>query len=79
MVLFAGARYNATMQRIICQRCRHYFVTWEKGQPHGCRAYGFKSKQIPSVVVKQSSGHDCSYYSPKTPPGSQGETGGTYA
>lgn len=56
------------MQKIICQRCQHYFVTWEKSKPHGCRAYGFKSQQIPSVVVKQSSGADCSYYAPKNQP-----------
>ena len=43
-------------KRIICQRCVHYYVTWEKNKPHGCHAYGFKSDKIPSIVVKQSSG-----------------------
>ncbi len=27
--------------------------------PYGCRAFGFKSKQIPSLVVLQSSGEAC--------------------
>ncbi len=53
------------MNRIVCQRCRYYYVTWEKNQPHGCRAYGFKSQFLPSVVVKQSSGSDCSFYEDK--------------
>lgn len=52
-------------KRIVCQRCVNYYVTWEPNNPHGCKAYGFKSKQIPSVVVKQSSGIDCSFYKQK--------------
>ncbi len=54
------------MKRINCRRCEFYFVTWEKGKPHGCRAYGFKSPQIPSLVVFQSSGTDCSLFKLKT-------------
>jgi len=50
------------MKRINCRRCQHYFVTWEATKPHGCRAYGFKSPQIPSLVVFQSSGSDCSMF-----------------
>jgi len=50
------------MKRINCRRCKHYFVTWEAGKPHGCRAYGFKSPQIPSMVVFQSSGTECSMF-----------------
>jgi hypothetical protein len=53
------------MQKIICQKCTYYFVTWEAHQPHGCKAYGFKSKFIPSQVVLSSSGHACSLYEPK--------------
>lgn len=49
-------------ERIICQKCKYYFITWEKNRPHGCHAYGFKSLQIPSAVVKQSSGTRCSFY-----------------
>lgn len=52
-------------QRIICQKCIYYFVTWQPAKPHGCKAYGFKSKQLPSVVVKNSSGYDCSFFQPK--------------
>ncbi len=52
-------------QRIICQKCVYYFVTWEPKSPHGCKVYGFKSKVIPSLVVKRSSGQDCGFYSTK--------------
>ncbi len=52
-------------QRIICQKCKFYYVTWEQSQPHGCKAYGFKSKIIPSRVVKNSSGVDCSFFQAK--------------
>lgn len=27
--------------------------------PNGCRLYAIKSKQMPSVIVKQSSGVEC--------------------
>ena len=50
------------MKRINCRRCQYYFVTWEAKKPHGCKAYAFKSPQIPSLVVFQSSGHDCSMF-----------------
>ncbi|MFT7859541.1 MAG: uracil-DNA glycosylase [Sulfurimonas sp.] len=53
------------MKRINCRRCKYYYVTWEANQPHGCKAYGFKSKQLPSMVVFSSSGHDCSLFEEK--------------
>ncbi len=56
------------MKRINCRRCEHYFVTWEAAKPNGCRAYGFKSQQIPSLVVFQSSGTDCSLFKEKNIP-----------
>ena len=50
---------------IVCQKCKYYYVTWVNSTPHGCKAYGFKSKAIPSVVVKNSSSQDCSFYEKK--------------
>lgn len=49
-------------ERIICQKCIYYYVTWQDGRAHGCKAYGFKSKTIPSMVVKSSSRMDCKLY-----------------
>ena len=42
------------MMRIDCRRCEHYYVTWDKKHPHGCRAMGFKSMQLPSLVVDKT-------------------------
>lgn len=58
------------MKRINCRRCLYYFVTWEPKRPHGCKAYGFKSEHIPSLVVFQSSGIECDKFTPKTFPNS---------
>jgi len=32
---------------IDCHKCEHYYVTWDKHFPHGCKAMKFKSKQLP--------------------------------
>ncbi|SFV68215.1 hypothetical protein MNB_SM-5-878 [hydrothermal vent metagenome] len=53
------------MKRINCRKCEYYFVTWQSNQPHGCRAYGFKSAQMPSMVVFKSSGSACSLFKEK--------------
>ncbi|MBR9981910.1 MAG: uracil-DNA glycosylase [Desulfatitalea sp.] len=54
------------LKRITCHKCRHYYVTWESAHPHGCRALGFKSKHLPSAVVRSSSGAACLYFEAKT-------------
>ena len=51
--------------RINCFQCAYFKVTWEPAHPRACQAYGFKTKQIPSAVVKQSSGMDCLKFMPK--------------
>lgn len=56
---------HQTNQKINCMKCAHYYVTWEPQHPRGCRAYGFKSRQMPSVVVKASSGSACLQFTPK--------------
>ena len=40
---------------IDCHKCKHYYVTWDKDFPHGCRAMRFKSRQLPCIVVRNSS------------------------
>ena len=58
--------------RVNCYRCRFYYVTWEEARPNGCRALGFKSRQLPSIVVFRSSGEPCHYFKekPRKRPGS---------
>ncbi len=40
-------------------------VTWDPASPRGCRAYGFKTRELPTAVVKKSSGMDCLKYEAK--------------
>ena len=47
---------------IDCHKCEHYYVTWDKHFPHGCKAMDFKSKQLPSVAVFVSSDMECLLY-----------------
>ncbi len=53
------------MQTIDCRKCKHYYVTWDPNSPMGCHRFGFKSKNMPSVVVFQSSGEPCGGFEPK--------------
>lgn len=50
---------------IRCQACRHFFITWDRNFPNGCRAMNFKSQNMPSVVTYQSSGMPCQRFAPK--------------
>jgi hypothetical protein len=45
-----------------CRSCVHYYVTWDKGFPHGCKAMGFKCRNSPFLRVRQASGMDCQLY-----------------
>lgn len=48
-----------------CFKCRHFYITHEPTHPYGCQAMGFKSRQVPSRVVRQNSGMECQLFSPK--------------
>ena len=48
-----------------CNKCKNYYITWDKNLPHGCRAMKFKSKEIPAVVVFKSSGFHCQLFKEK--------------
>jgi len=49
-------------EKIDCRRCKHFYITWDKNFPHGCKAMGFKSKSIPSIAVDEASGISCQQY-----------------
>ena len=57
-----------------CYQCIHFAVTWEPNTPRSCRLFGFKSAQMPSVVVLKSSGAQCEGYTRKG--GGAGDIGG---
>jgi len=60
-----AVRSRQDAERLDCLHCVHYFVTWESERPRGCRAYEFKSAELPSDVVLSSSGEPCHYFERK--------------
>lgn len=55
-------------KRVDCFECKHFYVTWEPNQPRGCKAFAFKSRELPSLVVFEASGERCLKFTPKRPP-----------
>ena len=53
------------MARPNCHRCRFFRVTWDESTPYACRAFGFRSRRIPSAVVRDTSGEACQLFEPK--------------
>jgi hypothetical protein len=52
-------------QRIDCMKCQYFYVTWDPKFPKGCKAFGFKSHNMPSLTVLTSSGKPCMNFAPK--------------
>jgi len=52
-------------EKINCCKCVYYYITWDRAFPKGCKLYGFKSLNLPSILVKQSSGLSCGKFTPK--------------
>jgi len=49
-------------ERKNCRGCIYYLVTWDKAAPMGCKYFGFKSRKMPCLVVKESTGKYCDLY-----------------
>jgi hypothetical protein len=56
-----------TGERPRCVHCVHFFVTWDRVFPRGCRAFDIKSQFYPSTVVEQESGAACRAFARKQP------------
>lgn len=56
---------NNTVDRSLCRKCKHYYVTWDPKYPHGCRGFNMESKQHPGLVVQKNSGQECLLFEPK--------------
>ncbi|WP_078378556.1 hypothetical protein [Sutcliffiella halmapala] len=65
-------------KRVDCMKCRHFYVTWDAKYPKGCRAFGFKTSQLPSLAVFQSSGSICMKFSQKAKPSINTDNKGYY-
>ncbi|MCP4024452.1 MAG: uracil-DNA glycosylase [Desulfobacteraceae bacterium] len=48
-----------------CYKCRSFYVTWDPNHPNGCKVMGFKTRQLPCMVVFQSSGKPCMMFKEK--------------
>ena len=42
-----------------CFKCIYFTLTWEKKTPRSCKLYGFKTASMPSVVFRDTTGHEC--------------------
>ena len=45
-----------------CLKCLHFFVTWDPAFPRGCRVFGVKTRNLPSLEVRSATGRDCPAY-----------------
>lgn len=48
-----------------CFNCAHFYITWDEYFPRGCKALDFKSRELPSAVVRSSSGMECQMFERK--------------
>jgi hypothetical protein len=63
LVVFRLWRWEyMSIKRIECRKCKHYYITWDKNFPYGCKLFKVKSKQMPCVIVYQSIGKQCENY-----------------
>jgi len=57
--------YSMNNNKINCFQCKHYYITWSKSFPKGCRFFGFKTYKLPSTSVFESSGEICRGFTQK--------------
>lgn len=48
-----------------CFKCLHFYITIDEKFPRGCKVFGIKGKNIPSVDVKRATGLSCPVFSSK--------------
>ncbi|WLR52800.1 uracil-DNA glycosylase [Bacillus tianshenii] len=58
-------RTNHQNKRINCFKCKYFQTTWNPQFPRACKAYGFKTKQMPSDYVFHASGKQCQLFEEK--------------
>jgi len=64
------AANGVPMPEPACHRCRFFRVTWDEDLPYECRAFGFRSDRLPSLVVRDTSSRDCQLFEPREGAGS---------
>jgi hypothetical protein len=53
---------NIHKEKINCLKCEYYKVTWNPKKPHECKAYNFKSKYFPNLILLRETGIACQYF-----------------
>lgn len=48
-----------------CRQCEHFHTTWDKAAPLGCKMFGFKCRQMPSIEVLTTTGKQCCFFQAK--------------
>ena len=51
------------MKQTNCNNCIHFYVTYKRSFPYGCRAFGIVSKKNPYLEIKKVSGTNCALFS----------------
>ena len=54
-----------SMSRPNCNQCRHFYITWDKKTPNGCRQFGIQCKESPSMVISLAGLGDCQGFEEK--------------
>jgi len=57
---------SSRRDKVDCFQCVHFTITWEPKHPRSCRLFGFKTAQMPSAAVLESSGEPCAGFQRKT-------------
>lgn len=55
-------------KKVNCFKCKFFYTTWDARFPRGCKAYGFKTRQIPADYVYHASGESCMKFVEKVVP-----------
>jgi hypothetical protein len=50
---------------IKCFSCRHFYITYDRSFPYGCKMAGFKSRLMPSREMYVNSGLECLFFEEK--------------
>ena len=49
----------AKKETVNCFECPHFYVTWDKHFPRGCKHFNFKTDAMPSMRIQQAIGVPC--------------------
>ncbi len=53
------------MEQNNCNKCIHFYITYKRNFPYGCKAFGMISKNYPYSEIKRVSGTNCALFSNK--------------